>query len=305
MKVAKFLETAGKLVIGTIVLGLNFGAEGLPQGLHKVVAVSRFENKTAYGSELGDGMADQVTQALVKSAQVVVVERQTLMDITAEQDWATSGRMQPSQSAQTGKLVSAQIHVKGTITEFESRSAGTDSRVSVGGIRVGGKREEAHVGLIIRLIDTTTGHVWLSERVEGKASSMGLDITGAKKGVDFGSEGFSKTPLGKATQIAIDQAVAIIVGKLRQIPFVCSIVKTDGEEVYISAGEKTGAKPGDLFSIFTRQEELTDPATGELLGSDEEKIGTIKVYQVAEKFSKAKIVNSNKQIQRGDIARHE
>ena len=88
--------------------------------LKKIVAVSRFENKTSWKGQvsLDDGMADQLTDALMQSGQFTVMERQTLGDVTAEQDLANSGRAQKSQSAQTGKLVNAQILVKGTVTEF-------------------------------------------------------------------------------------------------------------------------------------------------------------------------------------------
>jgi curli biogenesis system outer membrane secretion channel CsgG len=305
MDLETFFLKAKTLVPVGISLFFCLCSTAWPQGLRKVIAVSRFENKTAFGGEIGDAMADQLTQALVKSAQFSVVERQTLLDVVAEQDWATSGKMQSSESAQTGRLTSAQIHVKGTVTEFESRISSRNSQVSVKGIRLGGKREEAHMGLILRLIDTTSGLVLLSERVEQKASSAGMDVSGSQSGVGFGTEKFLKTPLGKATQLAVDQCVAIIVEKLKQIPFTCSVVKVDGEEAIISAGEKTGARSGDLFDVFTRGEELTDPSTGERLGSEEQKIAKIQIYQVAEKFSKAKIVSSSKQIQRGDLARHE
>jgi hypothetical protein len=159
--------------------------------------------------------------------------------------------------------------------------------------------------LILRLIDTTSGHVLLSERVEKHASSTGMDVSGSRSGVDFGSQNFLKTPLGKAAQQAIDQCVMIIVSKLKQVPFECSVVKADGDDVIISAGERTGAKSGDVFDVFSKGEELTDPVTGESLGSEEEKTGKIQIYQVAEKFSKAKVLNSSKQIERGQIARHE
>ena len=41
----------------------------------------------------------------------------------------------------------------------------------------------------------------LVHRVEGKAKSGGIGVSGNVKGLDFGTDGFSKTPLGKATQI--------------------------------------------------------------------------------------------------------
>jgi curli biogenesis system outer membrane secretion channel CsgG len=304
MKISFFKYPATRRIFVAAALVLGFCADALPKGPQKVVAVSRFENKTLFGGEIGEGMADQLADALVKSGQFIVVERQTLTDITAEQDWAASGRMKASQSAQTGKLLSAQIHVMGTITEFESQSSGSDSGVRFGGFRVGGKHERAHVGLILRLIDTTSGTILFSEKVEGKANAAGVDVAGSPQGIDFGTEAFGKTPLGKATHDAIANAVDLITRKLREIPYECSVVKAGEEEVIISAGERSGVKAGDVFDIYSREEELVDPVTGESLGSDEERVGSVQVYQIEEKFSRAKVLNASRAIQRGDAARY-
>jgi curli biogenesis system outer membrane secretion channel CsgG len=176
-------------------------------------------------------MADQLTDALIQSGQFVVLERETLADVIAEQDMAATGRFQRSRSARTGKLTSAQVLVKGTVTEFELTEAGSGAGIDFKGFKIGAKREEAHVGLIIRLIDTTTGEVLASRRVEGKAKSGGFkfgmeDI----EGVDFGTESFHKTPLGKATQITIDNAVEFIASNLRALPFQGRIIKVKGKD---------------------------------------------------------------------------
>lgn len=304
-------EVNGKVicfVVSSIIsLVFIFSSYAMAGGLKKVVAVSRFDNRTAYvgGGQvmIGDGMADQLADSLIQSGQFVVLERQTLTDVISEQDMAASGRFQKSRSARTGKLTSAQILVKGTITEFESESAGSGTGIGFKGFRIGGKREEAHVGLIVRLIDTTTGEVLDSKRVEGKAKAGGFKLGVDIKGVDFGTEGFHKTPLGKATQIAIDSAVEFIASKLRSIPFQGRIIKVKEEGVYISAGEKTGASVGDVFAVYSVGEELVDPDTGELLGLEEEQIGSVKIFKVKEKYSKAKIARGGKGIKRGDIIR--
>src|SRR5665213_799146 len=115
--------------------------------LKKIVAVSRFDNKTAYSAAtIGDGMADQLTDALMQSGQFTVMERENLKDVVGEEDLANSGRVQKSQSAQTGKLVSAQILVQGTITEFENNSSGGSKGFGIGGFHVGSKKGEATVG---------------------------------------------------------------------------------------------------------------------------------------------------------------
>jgi curli biogenesis system outer membrane secretion channel CsgG len=288
--------------------GAVFVSYPFAEGLRKVVAVSRFENKTSYGSGgqfvLDDGMADQLTDALIQSGQFVVLERQTLTDVISEQDLAASGRFQKSKSAKTGKLTSAQILVKGTITEFESQSGGSGTGIGLGPVRLGGKSAEAHVGLIIRLIDTTTGEVLDSQRVEGKAKSGGFGFGLNVGSVDFGTEGFHKTPLGKAMQIAIDNAVEFIASKLRDLPFQGNVIKAGAKEVYISAGETNGTSVGDLFTVYSVGEELVNPATGELLGVEEKEIGKVEVVEVKEKYSKAKAAGCDlAQVKTGDVIR--
>lgn len=279
------------------------------EGLKKVVAVSRFENKTSYAGggqfELDNGLADQLTDALIQSGQFTVLERETLTDVISEQDLAQSGRFQQSKSARTGKLTSAQVLIKGTVTEFENKSSGSGSGIGIAGFKVGSKRQSAQVGLIIRLIDTTTGEVLDSQRVEGTAEASGMKF-GVDLGiVDFGTDSFKKTPLGKATQIAIDNAVEFISAKLKDRPFQGRVVKCSGDEIIISAGDQVGANEGDTFTVYSVGEELVDPDTGELLGVEEDKIGSLKIYQVKEKYSKAKLVSGGKGIKAGDIIRSE
>jgi curli biogenesis system outer membrane secretion channel CsgG len=249
-------------------------------------------------------MADQLTDALMQSGQFTVMERQTLGDVVSEQDLANSGRVQKSQSAQTGKLVSAQILVKGTVTEFEQNSSGSANGIGFGGFKVGNNRAEAHVGLIIRLIDTTTGEVLASQRVEGKAASGGVQFGMNTGGVQFGTAGFSKTPLGKAVQETIDNAVNVIATKLKTVPFQARIIKVNNDsELLISGGEKTGIAEGDVFTIYSVGESLVDPTTGEQLGSELDKKGTVKVVKVEEKYAKAKADGSLAGIKAGDIVR--
>jgi len=251
---------------GVAAIVFLFSTAAMGATLKKIVAVSRFENKTSWKGQvsLDDGMADQLTESLVKSGQFVVMERQTLGDVVAEQDLANSGRAQKSQSAQTGKLVNAQILVKGTVTEFENQSSGSESGVGFGGMK------------------------------------FGMNVAG----VGFGTSGFSKTPLGKATQMAIDNAVSIIAAKLKNVPFQARIVKVNGDdEVLISGGQKTGVSEGDVFTIYSVGEALVDPATGEQLGSELEKKGTVKVTKVEEKYAKAHSDGSLKGIKAGDIVK--
>jgi curli biogenesis system outer membrane secretion channel CsgG len=274
--------------------------------LKKIVAVSRFENKSPWRGQvsIGDGLADQLTDALMQSGQFTVMERQTIKDVMTEQDFANSGRVQKSKSAQTGKLVSAQILVKGTITEFENASSGSASGVGFGGFRIGNRHQEAHIGLIIRLIDTTTGEVLASQRVEGKAESGGLKFGANIAGAQFGSSDFKNTPMGKAVQMAIDNAVSLIADKLKGVPFQARVVKVEDDgELLISGGAKVGIAVGDSFAVYSVGESLVDPDTGEQLGAEVDKKGMVKVVKVEEKYAKAKPDAPLAGIKAGDMVR--
>jgi len=283
-----------------------------PPKLKKVVAVSRFENKSGYAGggqyALDDGMADQLTDALVQSKCFTVVERETLSDVEDEKKIKKAGMTAKSNSAQSGKLVSAQILIKGTITEFAANSGGSGKNGGIvlpgglGRFNVGNKRGEAHVGLIIRLIDTTTGEVLDSQRVEGKAASGGVDIGWESSGASFQSDSFKTTPLGKATQLAIDEAVFLIASRLKDVPFQGRVIKVNGEdELLIRGGVSAGMSVGDTFTLYSVGESLVDPDTGEQLGTEMEKKGSIKVTHVEEKYAKAKSDAPLAGIKIGDI----
>ncbi|MBI4384234.1 MAG: hypothetical protein HY579_09405 [Nitrospinae bacterium] len=265
----------------------DVSAPAIPRARYKkTVAVSRFD-VSAGKAALGNGMADMLTDSLIRSGNFVVLERQTLEDVVGEQDLAASGRAAASKAAQTGRLVPAQVLVKGTVTEFEEQSAGSASGVEIGGIKLGSKSSTAHVAVILRIIDTASGQVLDSARVEGKAEGSGLQFGVSRGGVDFGTEGFAKTPLGKAAQIAIDNAVVNIARKLSELPFGGKIIKVGGGVIYTDIGERNGVAVGDVFQVFAPGEELTDPVTGESLGSEKTKVGAIRITDVQEKFSKA------------------
>ncbi len=292
------------LITAVLLTGLFYTTYAEAAGLKKLVAVSRFDNKSNWRGQwnLSNGMTDQLTDALMQSKKVMVLERETLGDVISEQNLAASGRAMKSKSARTGKITSAQILIKGAITEFSNSSKGSDSGVRYKGISVGGGRGEAHVGLIIRMIDTTTSQVLASKRVEGKAKAGGFRLGINRGGIGFGTKGFKKTPLGKATQIAIDNAVEQILATLEDVPYQGRVIKVSGSSVYLSAGERTGASVGDVFTVYNLGEELVDPDTGEILGSEEEAMGKVKIYKVMKKFSKAKKLGSLK-VSKGDIVR--
>lgn len=279
------------------------------KGPKKTIGVLSFENKSSFAGELalGTEFSEMLTEALMKSGQFVVVARQELGAVIAEQDMAASTRFAKSEAAQKGKLIPAQIIVKGAVTEFDSQTKSGSGGVSVGNLGFGNiglssQSAQAHVAVIVYIIDSTTGQVLDSQRVEGRAKSGGIGVDyGFRNWVSLSGSDFRRTPLGKATQITIKNAVNYIADRLAGIPWSGSVVKVEGNTVYLNAGSEAGLVSGDMFNVFREDEALVDPVTGMSLGSEKTKIASVVVNEVKPKYSKANISNASSQIVRGDI----
>ncbi len=278
------------------------------KGPKKTIAVLGFENKSGFAGELsiGDEFSEMLTESLMKTGQFIVVARQELSAVIAEQDMAASSRFAKSKTATKGKLIPAQIIIKGAVTEFEAREKGGTGGIRLGNLGFGnigisGTSSRAHVAVIVSIIDSTTGRVIDSHRVEGKASSSGIGVDYAYKWFSLGGADFKRTPLGKATHSAIAEAVIYIAGKLADLPWSGSIVKVEGQTAYINAGSEAGIVAGDSFNVYREEEAFTDPVTGAPLGAEKTELGEIEVTSVKGKYAIAKIIRSNGQIQRGDL----
>ncbi|RPI52373.1 MAG: hypothetical protein EHM55_16650, partial [Acidobacteria bacterium] len=92
-------------------------------GPKRTVAVSRFASNTDFNnhyglSDIGGGLADLLSSALVESGQFIVVERPTLSDVLSEQKLAGSGLVVQEGASRAGNLIGASLLVKGAVTEF-------------------------------------------------------------------------------------------------------------------------------------------------------------------------------------------
>lgn len=297
-----------------------------PTPLKKTIAVATFENRASKASVAGGGigtvrrkggsgalygpvdvfdpitrgLADQMTDALVQSGRFRVLDRQIIESIIAEQDLAASGRTtKEGEGARTGKIVPAQMLVKGAVTEFDPGTAGSGQAFNLYGFNLGSSRTEAHVAVIIYLVNTTTTQVIDSQRIEGKAERGGMvwGYQGQKFG--FGQAGFKETPLGKATQIVIDRAVEYISQRLAREYWQGRVAKIDGNMVFINSGSSAGIVSGQEF-IACKGINIVDPSTGVSLGHSLNPVGLIRVANVYPDFSGAVLIDGSLPV-RGDF----
>lgn len=189
------------------------------------IAVAQFTNKTADASRwwspaIGDGMSDQLTTALFNTNRYIVLERQTLGSVIAEQDLGASGRIKQGTQAAIGEIEGAELLVVGAITEFSGNSAGGGGGIGgIGGGLLGGivgGFEKAHMAIDVRVIDAKTSRILAATSVEGEATNVKLGGGLAGGALAAGLGGWKNTPMEKAMRICIQRATEFIASKTPQ-----------------------------------------------------------------------------------------
>ena len=218
---------------GTTTEEITTGPVAACQGRPRAsIAISRFENKVAnatyYSSGIGDGMADQLTTALVATGCYRVVERQDLKGVMDEIGLQNSGLVDRSTASRIGKLVGAELIVTAAITEFQDNSSGSRGAAGGGlgsttaGALLGGlmrAQQKAHMAVDLRITDVQTSEIIGATAVKGTATDVqsGALLGASVPGVaGLGAwESWDNTPRGAALRPVIVKSVTSI---YRMIP---------------------------------------------------------------------------------------
>jgi curli biogenesis system outer membrane secretion channel CsgG len=278
-------------------------------GLKHTVGVDAFG-----GGELTEGAASPdslnalLTDSLINDGRFIVVERAGLGGVQGEQQLGQSGAATVGTVAKANQMIGAGLLVRGAVIKFSSAAGG--SGLSLGGSLGGGllgagggaKTSKAVMTVSLRLIDTTTGQVLATATGEGSATSKEVNagLINNRTGATAGANTFKATPVGKAAEIAIDQAVGKLSAGLGNVPWSALVVDDRAGVVYINAGADQNVQPGLTLGAYRKGETLTDPGTGEVLDVQMTKIADIQVDAVREKISTAHIVSGGAP-ERGDL----
>jgi curli biogenesis system outer membrane secretion channel CsgG len=271
--------------------------------LKKRIAIARFEDRSGGGYQnLGTGVADMLATALVKSGKFIVIERQDLDKVLAEQHLGASGNVTPETAAKAGRVLGVELIVVGSVTEF-----GVSERKIAGGISaLGGaglETKSARAVVDIRLVNTMTGEIIAAETEEGSSTTLG--VAAQYKRINFSDlSAWNTTDAGKACREAVDDCVELIEDKESKVPWSGKIIKvnTDGT-VIMKPGSDGGVELGADYDVFRLGEEIKDPDTGLSMGAEETKIGELKTKENAlnGKACKATVLSGTFKI--GDVVR--
>jgi curli biogenesis system outer membrane secretion channel CsgG len=265
------------------------------------LAIIDFQYKagSAQGSwVVGEGMADMLATALFKSGKFDVMERSKLQSVLEEQKLQMSGITTPESAVKVGKILGLQYIVIGSVNQFGQKAEQTKAfGVAVNNVT-------ARVATDTRIVNVETGRIEGAENGVGEETSTGVSIENADllpTDVAWGSTGFDETTIGKATKKCIDDLVNQFTKTFGNMPLEGKIIKVNPDSVYVNLGKDSGVVIGQIFDIMEKGEELIDPDSGESLGSEDKKVGSIKVTEIKDKYCIASIVEGNGKLKVNDI----
>ena len=254
-----------------------------------------------------NGIEAIVIDTMARTGRFALVERSILQEVLGEQD--LGDRVSQPSAAATGQVLGAEYLLQVVITDYETgtKKAGGGA---IGALRkipliggVGIKKEESRIGLNFRLIDTQTSEVAYTNQIESMIKESGLLLFGAGLGGDLDVGGFfgefSKTPIGQAVIAGVNKGVFDLVREIGAQPAKGSIIKVEGDRIWVNLGEGVVAV-GDGLEVVQKGEELIDPDTGISLGSEDTIAGQATVSDVREKFCIAQTGALSVEIGRGD-----
>ena len=278
----------------------------------KRIVVFNFEDKTDHtwhwwgGQQVGHGMADMLTTALVKSGNYRVFERAEIDKVMQEQALGQSGVVSPESAAKAGKMLGAEIAVVGAVTEFGHKKQSTGGALKRIGVGAAVSKQSATVGVDVRIVNISTGEILKADNVRKEHAKSGLSLDTREGSFDNQAQ-FDESVVGKATRAAIEEIVKMLDEQTGgDAPWEAKVVMMKDGQVIINGGSETDVKIGERFAVYRGGEEMVDPDTGESLGAEETKIGEIEVvnnnFGGKGKASSCKIVSGN-DFQKGDLVR--
>lgn len=264
------------------------------------VAVIEFKDKTQHYSwyRAGEAAQDMLVTELVKSGKYRVIDREQLAAIMQEKNLSLSGEIDPKTAVKAGKLLGVEYLVTGALTELgvADRGARVPGMFGLPSVKVGSQKMDAAIDA--RMISTTTGEIVWADSAKESTSDAQVYVAGAGGGVnDKGkldrvlrpvvvklAESMSKVSAPTSGLGGAGDASGIA-GK---------IAKVEGGSVFLNVGAEAGIKEGDTFDVYRVGNVIKDPDTGEVLGSDETKVGRVKVTKVmGARLSTASILNGS------------
>ncbi len=258
-----------------------------------VVAVTEFENRASFSGQwnLGHGFADVLSTELLDTRRFVVLERRNIGDIVGEIARQGSELFRSEGRADRGRLRNAQYLLRGVITDFTVTGdhggwfSGPKARAWFGG-------SAARVAINVKVSDVETGEIIGSVQTHATARSTFLRAAANYKDLSFGGDAFFRTPLGTATERAIEQAVRKLMKTIPREYWRPYVAETLDNGVVINGGANVDLSVGDEFLAREAGRPVRDPITGDVIEMLPGAVtGRVRITEVRSNASRASILS--------------
>ena len=156
------------------------------------------------------------------------------------------------------------------------------------------------VALDLRLLDAA-GRVVLAGQFKATIKAPRPAVTGLGDVGGFASDIWTRS-IGQAILAAVNRGAFEILKAVGPLPLSGRVVRAEGDRVWINLG-RGSVSVGDTLEVTSVGETLVDPETGMDLGALQEKVGTVRVSHVEERFSIAETLSVSTPPNRGNAVR--
>ena len=263
------------LAVFVMILGTSLVSEAAM----KTVAVGNFVDGThsRYGKMICEQLQSSIQNGLVQNKNYTVVERSNLDQIFKELGLQNSGVVDSSSAIEIGNLSGADYTLMGKVVEAEINPY---NNLAYEGLK--GK-----VAVSVQIVDNTTGRIISSDMISDTDSSATKNNLKSFIKSDLVPGHMSVNRDNAAEKVA--NKVLERMNDMNPLVGMVVAVNTDEDTVTFDLGYDDGVKKGDIYTIYTETEPIVHPVTGEILGVDEKYVGTVKVEEVRNNRSIAKI----------------
>jgi curli biogenesis system outer membrane secretion channel CsgG len=283
----------------------------------KRVAVLNFDYGTVQSAvvalfgtnvDVGKGVSDLMVQKLVEDGKYSVIERNALDKVLNEQNFSNSDRADSSTAAKIGRVLGVDAVIMGTITQFGRDDKNTTvgggvmgnytNKFGLGGVQK--RKAKAVVGISARMVDTSTAEILAAVTGSGESTRAGTSLLGAGGGdsaqangaYDMSSKNFADTILGEAVHKAVDSVGTQLDAEATSLPTrkvqVAGLVAdVSGNTLILNVGSKSGVRVGDMLDVSRAVRTIKDPATGKVIKTITNKMGTATITEVDESSATA------------------
>ncbi|HEV3276667.1 MAG TPA: CsgG/HfaB family protein [Terriglobia bacterium] len=248
--------------------------------------------------DVGKGISLLLEQKLVQDGKYRVVDRNTMDKILKEQNFSNSDRVDASTAAKIGQILGVSCIIVGSITQFgrdDKHIGGGAGGYGLGKIGLGGLHKndsKAVVNVTAKMVDVNTAEILAVVTGSGESKRSGFGVGGGGGGwsgggggtLDMGSSNFANSILGEAVNAAVantgqqldDKASALPTVKVQVSGLVADVT---GNTLVLNVGSKGGVNVGDHLTISRKVKDVKDPATGKVIKTITNQLGTATVTE--------------------------